>query len=114
MTSGPAVGASSQSGGAAAAVVFTKGGSLSPSVLRHSSNISSGNSVGYSPHNPLAGLYSPKALHTPLQDVGLSNESGISDSPLLHRFARPAPAPSEVMVPVPHDGARAIANGNSF
>ena len=90
--------------------MFTKGGSLSPSVLRHSSNISSGNSVGYSPHNPLAGLYSPKALHTPLQDVGLSNDSGINDSPVLSRYAR-APAPSEVMVPVPSEMPREIANG---
>ncbi|XP_059087230.1 uncharacterized protein LOC131883716 isoform X2 [Tigriopus californicus] len=52
---------------------FSKGGSLSPSVLRHSTHPNSSLAQGpaaagaqYNPRDPLAGLYSPKATHSPL------------------------------------------------
>lgn len=73
---------------------FSKGGSLSPSVLRHSthpnSSLGTQNPVAvgaqYNPRDPLAGLYSPKATHSPLdyrvnKDVNTKPTSTLNQPP---------------------------------
>ena len=88
---------------------FHKGGSLSPSILRHTSQQQQHQQQGassspYSPNNPLAGLYSPKFSH---------NNSAI----VLHGQQQSAITPSGQTSPIYGNVGAAVgkeATGNNF